>query len=376
MTSSTSTLTFPHPKLTPIIGTPNNTALKHLTKELYANARAIPSTRGGGGHGHLGLVMPAAEYMVVTGVAFQLPAHPGPGPVHIGAPNAATRQETIRAYDANLKELMLATTVKEEIKKQLLEAVDRLYLATLDDDTFGFAEVSIAAMIAHLRTNYGPITRSTLETNRASITSVWTPDDPIETLWERLREIQRISVEGGDPLTDSAIRDLTFIMFETTGVFTTACDTWRIKPVANQTLIEFRQHFTDENKERLRKLTVAQLGYHSANATATLAQLNINDEPTLHSANAASIVRTTQPPLPIPRISNNATPHVITDDGIQMFYCWTHGLGFNRTHTSATCANPSDGHCISATATNMQGGKNTIQARGYRRRIERTESKA
>ena len=117
-------LTFPHPKLTPIIGTPNNTALKHLTKELYANARAIPSTRGGGGHGHLGLVMPAAEYMVVTGVAFQLPAHPGPGPVHIGAPNAATRQETIRAYDANLKELMLATTVKEEIKKQLLEAVD------------------------------------------------------------------------------------------------------------------------------------------------------------------------------------------------------------------------------------------------------------
>ncbi len=69
-------LTFPHPKLTPIVSTPNNTALKHLTKELYANARAIPSTRGGGGHGHLGLIMPAAEYLVVTGVAFQLPAHP------------------------------------------------------------------------------------------------------------------------------------------------------------------------------------------------------------------------------------------------------------------------------------------------------------
>jgi len=117
-------LTFPHPKLTPIIGTPNNTTLKHLTKELYANARAIPSTCRGGGHGHLGLIMPAAEYMVVTGSAFQLPAQPGPGPVHISAPNAATCQETICAYDANLKELMLATTVKEEIKKQLLEEVD------------------------------------------------------------------------------------------------------------------------------------------------------------------------------------------------------------------------------------------------------------
>jgi len=75
--------------------------------------------------------MPAAEYLVVTGIAFQLPAHPGPGLVHIGAPNAATCQETICAYDANLKELMLATTVKEEIKKQLLEAVDWLYLLHL-----------------------------------------------------------------------------------------------------------------------------------------------------------------------------------------------------------------------------------------------------
>jgi len=80
-------------------------------------------------------------------------------------------------------------------------------------------------MIAHLCTNYGPITHSTLETNHASIANVWTPDDPIETLWECLHEIQHISIEGGDPLTDSAIRNLTFIMFETTGVFTTACDT-------------------------------------------------------------------------------------------------------------------------------------------------------
>ena len=113
---------LPHPKLTPIISTPNITVLKHLTKELYANVQAIPSTCGGGGHSHLGLIMPAAEYLVVTGIAFQLPAHPGPGPVHISAPNAATHQETICTYDTNLKELMLATTVKEEIKKQLLES--------------------------------------------------------------------------------------------------------------------------------------------------------------------------------------------------------------------------------------------------------------
>jgi len=123
MAPSTSTLTFPHPKLTPIVGTPTNSGIKQLTKEIYANARAIPSTRGGGGHGHLGLVMPVGEYMVITGVAFQLPAHPGQAPIH--APNATQFQiaETVRLFDATLAELTTATTAREEMKKQLLEAV-------------------------------------------------------------------------------------------------------------------------------------------------------------------------------------------------------------------------------------------------------------
>ena len=314
--------------------------------------------------------MPAAEYLVVTGVAFQLPAHPGPAPVYPTGANAAVRQEAIRLYDTTLKELAIATTFKEEMKKQILEAVDRLYLTALDDDTFGFSEVTIATMITHLRTTYGPITRRELELNRASIPTVWTPDDPIETLWGCLREIQRVSIAGGDPLTDAAICDLTFLMFEATGVFTTACDMWRIKPAANQTLIEFREHFTNENKERLRKLTTSQLGFHSANVTTAVAQLNLADTPTEHSANAAIGTWPKPPPTPMSRVPRTPTPHVVTDDGVHMFYCWTHGLGFNPTHTSATCDKPAVGHCITATATNMQGGKNIIQARGYRRRAE------
>jgi len=372
MAPSTSTLTFPHPKLTPIVGTPTNSGIKQLTKEIYTNARAIPSTRGGGGHGHLGLVMPVAEYMVITGVAFQLPAHPGQAPIH--APNATQFQiaETVRLFDAMLAELTTATTAREEMKKQLLEAVERLFLAALDDDTFGFADVSVAAMITHLRTTYGPITRADLELNCASIGTVWTPDEPIETLWEKLRKIQCLSVAGGDPLTDNAIKDLAFLMFEATGVFTTACDMWRVRPPGNQTLVEFRQHFTTENKERVCKLTTSQLGYHIAN-------LAISDAPVAtppaapagsggqHSAHAA---------IGCPVVTNNPGHHIMADNGIPMFYCWTHGLGFNRTHTSATCANPGDGHISNATATNMQGGKNTIQAHGYCRRAEHPPPKA
>jgi len=301
--------------------------------------------------------MPVAEYLVVTGIAFQLPAHPGPIPVHAGSANAAAHQATIRAYEAILKELTIATMVKEEIKKQILEAVDQLYLVALDDDMFRFAKVSIADMIAHLHTNYGPLTHSNLEINCTSIASMWTPDDPIKALWECLHEVQCISIVGGDPLINSAIHDLMLIMFERIGVFTTVCDTWHVKPVANHTLIEFCQHFTNENKECLHKLMVAQLGYHSANAGVDITQITISDGLTMHSANAVSTMQTILPPTPMPCIPSNTVLHFLTDDCVQMFYCWTHGLSFNCTHTSAMCANPADGHCISATATNMQGGK-------------------
>jgi len=70
----------------------------------------------------------------------------------------------VQTYDTILKELTIAITFKEEMKKQILEAVNRLYLAALDDDTFGFAEVSIADMVTHLHTTcYGPITHLSLK---------------------------------------------------------------------------------------------------------------------------------------------------------------------------------------------------------------------
>jgi len=351
MSMPSTMLTFPHAELMPIIGTPHNTSLKLLTKEIYANACAIPSTCGGSSHGHLGLVMPVAEYTVIAGVAFQLPAHPGPVPNHAAGANAVTRQENIHLFDAIIKELAIATMVQEEIKKQLLTAVDCLYLSALNDDTFSFTNVNMAAMITHLHTNYGPITHAKLENNRASIATVWTPDNPIKALWEQLREIQHISITGRDPLTDNAIKDLTFLIFEATGIFTMACDTWHVRPLTAQTLIKFREHFMIKNKEQLRKLTTSQAGFHSAHAA-------------FHKVPGLPVEAAPQPAGPTPTtpaVAASARP-VITNDGLNMYYCWTHGLGFNHNHMSSTCSNPAEGHCTSATVKNMQGGNNTIMS--------------
>jgi len=144
--------------LTTHIPTPNTHANRQNTykylhqtshQKVYTNACAVPSTHGGGLHGHLGLVMPDAAYTALARVQFQLPIHPGPAPQHATGANAATHAETTCLYDATLKELATATMVAQELEKQILAAVDRIYLATLDNNVFGFANVTVDAMLTH-----------------------------------------------------------------------------------------------------------------------------------------------------------------------------------------------------------------------------------
>jgi len=346
MSSTVHTLAFPHPALTKIIGKPNNTSITLLTKEIYANARTIPLLRGGGTHGHLGVVMDATAYQQHSTTAFALPAHPGANPNHPTGATSAQIQESIRAFNSLLAEHSLAITVREELKKQLLLTVDQLYLVTLEDAIFGFANVTVADMLTHLNTTYSTITCSDLETNWASIRTLWTPSEPIKLLWDRLREVRRIATASTDPISDAVAINLTHLLFEATGVFSHACDTWPSCTAANRTFTDFQTVFNVANNERLCRLTTSQAGFHSANAITT------------DKASSAS--------LPAPPTHITTPGPTIANDDAHVFYCWTHGLGFNKNHTSATCSNPAEGHVQTATIQNMRGGNSNIMS-GRRR---------
>ena len=272
--------------------------------------------------------MTAAQYAAVIAVPFALPAHPGGAPVHGAAPTAFQIAETIRVFNADLEELAIASRVGREIKQQILLAVDTRYITALEHEDFGFADVTVAALLTHLTETYGQLTRAEIEANRSSIATAWTPEDPIEELWSRLREIKRISIVAGEELQNDTLMSLTFLMFEATGVFSTACDMWRVKPDADKTMPNFKTHFNTENEERIRKLTIAQAGFHGANAA--------NETPETPPADDVAAAAVVSPaPAPPPAAAGN--PHAIANDGVRMYYCWSHGLGTNSRHTSATC---------------------------------------
>jgi hypothetical protein len=57
---------FPHRKLTNIIGKPSNTSLQVIKRRIYDNTTSIPSTCSSGAHGHLGIGLDTVQYMVVS----------------------------------------------------------------------------------------------------------------------------------------------------------------------------------------------------------------------------------------------------------------------------------------------------------------------
>ena len=63
--------------LTKIHGESNADSLIVLQRELKANASSIYSNLGGATHGHLFLVIPPAQFNLLTNTPFVRPNHPG-----------------------------------------------------------------------------------------------------------------------------------------------------------------------------------------------------------------------------------------------------------------------------------------------------------
>ena len=282
---------FPHAVLTKILGKPTYATLLRLCKELYANARSVHSTRGGGQNGHLGLIMTVEEYSLRThGVHFTQATHPGDRPTHVGFATPVEIDGANKTYEALLLEFKTNHQVADSLKAQLLAAIDPTYTKFLEDEMFGYADVSPLEILVHLKTTYGLLKADERGSIRDGLRAPWNPDDPIEDIWTRTNEIVR-ALARSEPVPESAIiRDQLFV-FEQTGVFPRACEAWREKEAVDQTVPSLKTHFTRYNEERMRVLTAKQAGYHASATPSSPAA-------TTNSANAATRPKPCLPTIP------------------------------------------------------------------------------
>ena len=179
-----SALVFPTPVLTPITGCPTNSTLQVLQRQLYQNARAIPSDRGGGALGHLAVIMEPDEYILrPTAIAFVVPHSPGALQPAADGTTQAQLFELKRVHTNAMTDFILYQNVRTALVNQISAAVEPTFLEILCDVDFGFADVEPYTLLTHLKTTYGTLTGQELENNRTRLSDAWDTTSPIETLW-------------------------------------------------------------------------------------------------------------------------------------------------------------------------------------------------
>jgi hypothetical protein len=342
---SMSELPFPHEILTKIDDEPDAATIKQLKREVYANLRAIPSTLGGGDNGYLGLAMPAGAYTIRAGVPFTEPNHPGDLPIYAVGTTSHLITAGNRVYDANLASFNKYITVRNAVKKQIMEAVHKRYYAALEDDLMGMSDIAVLTILNHLTTNYGTVTASDLITNRSKLETAWNPDQPFEDFWKHIQIIRNIATAGGDPILDGPTIELSLSALRKAGVYGHAIDTWYDKPEADQTWDNYQTHFRQQEKVRIKKLTAKHAGYGNANEASHLIPPN---DPAPAPGTAAA---TTNRP--------GETQYICHET--KVYYCSTHGLTLNVDHTSLTCQKPGANHNKTATLLNRKGGSDLIK---------------
>ena len=84
---------FPIKTLPLIDGEPTYESINNIMQILYANAATLPTTTGGGTHGHIGLIMKPEIYSTLSEIPYTIPADPGPIPIYTPTSSGLAQQQ-------------------------------------------------------------------------------------------------------------------------------------------------------------------------------------------------------------------------------------------------------------------------------------------
>jgi hypothetical protein len=389
---------FPYPTFAPIVGEPTYETITAVTRQLKANAASVHSELGGGALGHLALIMTPAVYATISVIPFAAPGNPGPTPViPAGNPTGAIISATIRNHTEALRIWRLYNNVDKALKQQLIRAVTRMYIRTLEDPHIGFANVTTLMLLQHLLTTYGRITEHALHTNDSVFKSSMDPSQPFETFISQIEDTTEYAAAGNTPYTAAQVIANAYTIVYNTGLFADASREWRRRPLVDKTWPNFKIHFAEaHNDYRLTQTTAQAAGYHSANnvmddfvsetadAFANLATATASDRTMMAELTQSNSELLRQLAAQTTEIQNlrsqlasqssggnngagassrNQQDHNNRGRGRVRYnnnenYCWTHGYDVADTHRSDSCTNPGDGHKKEATRANTLGGSN------------------
>ena len=373
---------MPYPILTRIEGVPSYEDIKILNDELTGNAVTVTTNLGGGVVGFARLTLTAAIYSTICPHAWVNPPNPG---IQASIPDGSTASQISaynRAFDKAFQLYADFVAVGNALKKQLLAAVDDIYLCSLKMPYIGYGNVTVLELLTHLYSTYAKISPGDLEENERRMKTPYDANFPIELLFKQVEDSVAYADHGQAPISPVQTTNRAYTLIFNTGLFADECKEWKRLPANAKTWVAFKIKFAEAHQEwRESQATSAGQHFgnnavdtqtHTANAISDLAAATAADRATMVSLTQSVQTLTaqlaaTQSQLvaalaqlaavkPTPAAGGQSRGGVRTPNpyGKGRHYCWS--CGFDCDHSSTSCPDKKPGHIDHVNRFNTKGG--------------------
>jgi hypothetical protein len=130
----------------------------------------------------------------------------------------------------------------------------------------GCANCMSLQLLTQLLTYYAMIAPTELTQNYERLNALYDPNQPIETLFQKVQDAQAFVVAGGQPYGAAMIINVAYTLVFNTGLFPDACRAWQSRAIAGNMWEQFNIDSATAHREfRLTNQTAQQSGFHSAN---------------------------------------------------------------------------------------------------------------
>jgi uncharacterized protein YukE len=371
------------PKVT---GEPTFEDLKVIWRLLNNNAMSVASYEDGDRHGHLRKIMTNEEYLAIAVDVFSMPNNPGPSAAVVAGMTAVVIAETTRLHREATQVYRTYHNVDQAIKKLIIESFDDAYLNALSDEIVGYENCTSLQLLTQL-TYYAMIAPTELTQNNERLNAPYNPNQPIETLFQKIQDARAFAVAGGQPYGAAMIVNVAYTLVFNTGLFPDACRAWQSRAIAGKMWEQFKIDFATAHREfRLTNQTAQQSGFHIANmmieqgrdktmqdtvdaiaqlATATTSYRGTVATLTKNNAKLATQLEAAHTQIAqlkneIATLKNKIKPAWQGQRPVKTTkkdsYCWSHGYQVAKSHTSATCNMKKSGHQDAANKSNPMCG--------------------
>jgi hypothetical protein len=280
---------------TKIHGQPTDHDVTLLEKELIAIAATIPSTLGGGNHGHAGLIVEPAKYLTMTGgIAFTQPGNPGIYPAGL-APNAAagTRAREEAEHKELIAQYEIHKGVEQALKDIIIQAVDEDFLLEIEDETLGFLNETPKSMIVHLRNRGGALDFADTKTLLTERDQEWDASEIPTMYFNRVEKAMQQLTRAGITSDLKERTDMALYYFKSTGEYDAAVREWEAKPVAIRTWANIKlfmsAEYAKENKQN--KQTAKQMKANAIEEQAEATEELIANLTEAHTRQIESLIK-------------------------------------------------------------------------------------